>query len=304
MKWVAFGIYSNSSTVVINITLLVHWNEGLCIIKDYFELEWLKIFFTSSLPLSLLTVPLFSLPLSSLRLVRKLAQLFHPPPPQTSHCVAPLPCAFPTVPIPWRVHAHPDRMPVLPNALHPLLPITTTSFSSCVPALANSSLRPPRLRPAPLQHGGWGNYHEGWRHQRQHAGLAGLLGRVHPGQHLEHSQRQRQAEKVETTGVPHLHVGGHAHPQHGHSHHHVLCHNAAPSALQLRVERRSVQGVCLHLLHSHVGHLLLCHLALLSPHVDGTLACKLQVRHPSLVLKNCSVYAHSDLNLGGAIFKG
>lgn len=250
------------------------------------------MFFTSSPPL--ITVPPSSLSPSSLRPVRILARLFHPPP-LTSHCVAPLPCPFPAVPISWRVRAHPDRMPALPDALHPLLPITTSSFSSCVPALANSSLRPPRPRPAPLQHGGWGDHHEGWRHQCQHAGLAGLLGRVHPGQHLEHPQRQRQAEKVETAGVPHLHAGGHAHPQHGHPHHHVLCHNAAASALQLRVERGSMQGVCFHLLHPHVSHLLLRHLALLSPHVDGTLACKLQVRHPSLSLKGCSVYAGSEI---------
>lgn len=242
--------------------------------EGYFELE-------SLCPHSLFSLSSFF----SLRLLGKLAQPLHPPPPLPSHCVAPLPCAFPAVPTPWRVHAHPNRMPALPDALHPLLPITTSSFSLRVPALANSSLQPSRIRPAPLQHGGWGNYHEGWRHQRQHASLAGLLGRVYPGQHLEHPQCQRQAEKVETAGVPHLHAGGHSHPQHGNSHHYVLCHNAAPPALQLWVERRSVQGVCLHLLHSYAGHLLLCYLAFLSPHVDGTLACELQVRHLFFVFK-------------------
>lgn len=201
------------------------------------------------------------------------------------HSVTPL-CPFPAVPTPWRLHAHPDRMPALPTTLHPLLPITTFSFSSCVPALASHSLRRPRLRPAPLQHGGWGSHHEGWGHQRQHAALAGLLGRVHPGQHLEHPQRQRQAEEVEAAGVPHLHTGGHTHPQHGHPHHHVLCRHAAPSALQLRLERGSVQGVCLHLLHSHAGHLLLRHLALLSQDVDGALACKLQVRSFMILVVN------------------
>lgn len=149
-----------------------------------------------------------------------------------------------TVPDPWIVHALPDRMPALPNTLHPLLPIITTSssfFSSSSPLLppvfANSYLR---VHPAPLQHGGWGNHHEGWRHHRQHAGLAGLLRGLHPGQHLEHPQRQCQAEEVEAAGISHMHTGRDAHPQHGHPHYYVLCHNAAPPSLQLRVERGSV----------------------------------------------------------------
>ncbi|KAM7404491.1 hypothetical protein PAMP_011835 [Pampus punctatissimus] len=81
------------------------------------------------------------------------ARICHPLP-LASRCVALLPCPFPAVPIPWRAHVHPDRMPASSDALHPLLPITTSSFSSRVPALANSSLRPPRLCLAPLQHGG------------------------------------------------------------------------------------------------------------------------------------------------------
>lgn len=120
-------------------------------------------------------------------------------------------------------------------------------------------------------------HHEGWGHQHQRTGLAGLLRGVYPGQCLGHPERERQAEEVEASRVPNLHTGRDSHTQHGHPDHHVLCHPTAPPALQLRVERRPLQGLCLHLLHSHSGHLLLRHIAFLPPHVDGSVACQLQV---------------------------
>lgn len=134
--------------------------------------------------LNLIFVP--SLCLSRFMHVKELAQLCQPSL-LTSHCVAPQPPHLPAVLNPWRVHAHPDRMLASSDALRPLLPIATTSFSLRVPALADGSSQPFRPRPAPHQHGGWDDHYEGWHHQCQHAGLAGLLGRVHPGQHLEHS---------------------------------------------------------------------------------------------------------------------
>ncbi|XP_049731826.1 probable G-protein coupled receptor 153 isoform X3 [Elephas maximus indicus] len=95
------------------------------------------------------------------------------------------------------------------------------------------------------------------------------------GQCLGHPQRWGQAEEVEAAGVPAVHTGGHPHAQRGRAHRHLRCGAAAAAAPRLRVERGPLQSLRLYLLHPHPGHLLLCHLPLLSPHVDGPLARQL-----------------------------
>lgn len=132
---------------VVNLTLRL--GEGL-------KLDRLVIFCACSLCLSLMAVPASSLCLPQQPQAQKGTGSALPPSPLAPRCVTPPPCAPPVVPIQWRERVLPDRMPGLLTALHPLLPITTTtsSSSSRAPALADASSQPPRLPPAPFQHGG------------------------------------------------------------------------------------------------------------------------------------------------------